>query len=133
MHLHMNVTIEEIYIYVGGRIVEVAPHCAGLKMLFTSLYVSLMLLDQTGAIKSRAKTTFLLISAVLLSVSANILRNTMLTIFYGTGQDEVFHWLHDGWGGDMYSACMLVLLILIMNWVDNSFTNLLDFPDQSDT
>lgn len=133
MHLHMNVTIEQIYIYVGGRIVEVAPHCAGLKMLFTSLYVSLMLLDQTGAIKSRAKTTFLLISAVLLSVSANILRNTMLTIFYGTGQDEVFHWLHDGWGGDMYSACMLVLLILIMNWVDNSFTNLLDFPDQSDT
>ncbi|NEP39547.1 MAG: cyanoexosortase B, partial [Okeania sp. SIO2H7] len=41
--LNMDVTVEQIYLYVGGRIVEVAPHCAGLKMLFTSLYVSLML------------------------------------------------------------------------------------------
>ncbi|NES06257.1 MAG: cyanoexosortase B, partial [Okeania sp. SIO2F4] len=103
--LHMEVIVEQIYLYVGDRIVEVAPHCAGLKMLFTSIYVSLMLLYWTGAIASRAKTTFLLVSTVLVSVSANIVRNTVLTIFHGTGQDEAFHWLHDGWGGDMYSAC----------------------------
>ena len=125
----MDVTIEQIYLYVGGRIVEVAPHCAGLKMLFTSLYVSLMLLYWTGAIASRKKTIFLLFSAVFVSVSANILRNTLLTIFHGTGQDEAFHWLHDGWGGDMYSACMLGLLILIMNWVDSYFTTSADSPN----
>ena len=73
---------------MGGRIVEVAPHCAGLKMLFTSLYVSLMLLYWNRAIKSLAKTTFLLISAVLISIGANILRNSLLTILYGTGQNE---------------------------------------------
>ena len=44
----MNVRVEQIYLYVNDRIVEVAPHCAGLKMLFTSLYVSLILLDWTG-------------------------------------------------------------------------------------
>ncbi|NEP83111.1 MAG: cyanoexosortase B, partial [Okeania sp. SIO3B3] len=57
--LNIDVTVEQIYLYVGERIVEVAPHCAGLKMLFTSLYVSLMLLYWTGAIASRAKTIFL--------------------------------------------------------------------------
>ncbi len=130
--LNMDVTIEQIYLYVGGRIVEVAPHCAGLKMLFTSLYVSLMLLYWTGAIASRKKTIVLLFSAVFVSVSANIVRNTVLTIFHGTGQDEAFHWLHDGWGGDMYSACMLGLLILIMNWVDSYFTTSADSQNQSD-
>ncbi len=130
--LNMEVIVEQIYLYVGNRIVEVAPHCAGLKMLFTSIYVSLMLLYWTGAIASRAKTTFLLVSTVLISVSANIVRNTVLTIFHGTGQDEAFHWLHDGWGGDMYSACMLGLLILIMNWVDNYFTTSADSQNQSD-
>ena len=129
---NMEVIVEQIYLYVGDRIVEVAPHCAGLKMLFTSLYVSLMLLYWTGAIASRAKTTFLLVSTVLVSVSANIVRNTVLTIFHGTGQDEAFHWLHDGWGGDMYSACMLGLLILIMNWVDSYFTTSADSQNQSD-
>ncbi|NES07580.1 MAG: hypothetical protein F6K22_35235, partial [Okeania sp. SIO2F4] len=69
---------------------------------------------------------------LLVSVSANIVRNTVLTIFHGTGQDEAFHWLHDGWGGDMYSACMLGLLILIMNWVDNYFTTSADAQNQSD-
>ncbi|NEQ34950.1 MAG: cyanoexosortase B [Okeania sp. SIO3I5] len=131
--LNMEVIVEQIYLYVGDRIVEVAPHCAGLKMLFTSLYVSLMLLYWTGAIASRAKTIFLLVSTVLISVSANIVRNTVLTIFHGTGQDEAFHWLHDGWGGDMYSACTLILLFPIMNWIDDYFTNSVDSPNESDT
>ena len=133
IQLHMNVTIEEIYLYVGGRIVEVAPHCAGLKMLFTSLYVSLMLLYWNRAIKSLAKTTFLLISAVLISVGANILRNTLLTILYGTGQNEAFHWLHDGWGGDIYSTCILGLLMIAMNWANNHLKNSVNFPNESET
>lgn len=130
--LNMDVTVEQIYLYVGERIVEVAPHCAGLKMLFTSLYVSLMLLHWTGAIASRFKTIFLLSSTVVVSVTANIIRNTILTIFHGTGQDEAFHWLHDGWGGDMYSACMLGLLVLIMNWVDSYFTTSVEPANQAD-
>jgi len=127
--LNFDVTINQIYLYIGDKIVEVAPHCAGLKMLFTSIYVSLMLLYWTGAIANRAKTTFLLVSAILVSATANILRNTILTVFHGTGQDEAFHWLHDGWGGDVYSACMLGLLILIMNWVDSYLTKSVDFPN----
>ena len=129
---NMDVTLEQIYLFVGGRIVEVAPHCAGLKMLFTSLYVSLMLLYWTGAIASRAKTICLLLSTVFVSVTANIIRNTVLTVFHGTGQDGAFHWLHEGWGGDMYSACMLGLLILIMNWIDSYFTTSIDSVNQSD-
>ena len=126
--LNMEVTVEQIYLFVGGRIVEVAPHCAGLKMLFTSLYVSLMLLHWTEAIASRAKTICLLFSAVIVSVTANIIRNTILTIFHGTGQDEAFHWLHEGWGGDMYSACMLGLLVLIINLINSNFSRSFDSP-----
>ncbi|MDY7003652.1 MAG: cyanoexosortase B [Cyanobacteriota bacterium] len=131
--LNIDVIVEQIYLYVGDRIVEVAPHCAGLKMLFTSLYVSLMLLYWTGAIASRAKTIFLLSSATVVSVTANIIRNTILTIFHGTGQDEAFHWLHEGWGGDMYSACMLGLLVLMMNWIDSHFTTSVETANQADT
>ncbi|MGB3508477.1 MAG: cyanoexosortase B [Microcoleaceae cyanobacterium] len=128
--LNMDVTVEQIYLFVGGRIVEVAPHCAGLKMLFTSLYVSLMLLHWTGAITNRTKTIFLIVSAVIVSVSANIIRNTLLTIFHGTGQDGAFHWLHESWGGDMYSACMLGLLVIIMNWIDSNFSTSVDAQEQ---
>lgn len=114
----MDVTVEHINLFVGGRIVEVAPYCAGLKMLFTSLYVGLILLYWTGAIRSRTKTIFFLASAVIISISANILRNTLLTFFHGTGQEQAFHWLHAGWGGDLYSACMLGLLVPVLNWFD---------------
>ena len=131
--LNINVTVEQIYLYVGGRIVEVAPHCAGLKMLLTSLYVSLMLLHWTDSIASRAKTIVLLCSAVIVSVLGNILRNTLLTFFHGTAQDEAFHWLHEGWGGDMYSAGMLAILVLIMKWVDRNLTTSIDDLEQPNT
>jgi cyanoexosortase B len=118
----MNVTVEQIYLYVGDRIVEVAPYCAGLKMLFTSLYVGLMLLHWTGAWTSRQKTTLFLIGTVMISVSANIVRNTLLTFFHGTGQEGAFAWLHDGWGGDVYSACMLGLTALLLNGINHYFS-----------
>lgn len=108
------VTVEQIYLYVNGQIVEVAPHCAGLKMLFTSLYVGLMLLYWTDAIASRTKTILFLVGAALISVVANIIRNTLLTLFYGTGNQNMFDWLHEGWGGDLYSASMLGSLVLLM-------------------
>lgn len=116
--LGLNVTVREIYLYVGGRIVEVAPFCAGLKMLFTSLYVAMMLLYWTGAWVSRSKTILLLIGAGVISVTANIIRNTFLSFFHGTGQDNLFAWLHEGWGGDVYSACMLGLIVVLMNVID---------------
>lgn len=116
--LGLNVTVREIYLYVGGRIVEVAPFCAGLKMLFTSLYVAMMLLYWTGAWGSRNKAILLLIGAVVISVTANIIRNTLLSFFHGTGQDNLFAWLHEGWGGDVYSACMLGLIVVLMNAIN---------------
>ena len=119
--LGIDVAVNGIYLFVGGRIVEVAPYCAGLKMLFTSLYVALMLLYWTGAIAYRNKATLFLASTVVISVSANILRNTLLTFFHGTGQTSLFDWLHEGWGGDLYSACMLGLLVLLISWIERAF------------
>jgi cyanoexosortase B len=119
--LGMNVTVEQIYLLVGGRIVEVAPYCAGLKMLFTSLYVGLMLLYWTGGLRSRSLSTLFLASTAVISVSANIVRNTLLTYFHGTGNEQAFSWLHEGWGGDVYSACMLGLLVILLNQIDRFF------------
>jgi cyanoexosortase B len=114
----MQVTVDEINIYVGGRIVEVAPYCAGLKMLFTTLYVSLMLLYWKGVLSSRRTTLWFCCLAVLMSISANIVRNTLLSFFHGTGREAAFKWLHEGWGGDLYSACMLLLLVPLLSWID---------------
>ncbi|MDF5710049.1 MAG: cyanoexosortase B [Nostoc sp. S4] len=118
----MEVTVDEINLYVGGRIVEVAPYCAGLKMLFTTLYVGLMLLYWTGALSSRRTTISFLSIGVVVSITANIIRNTLLTFFHGTGQEAAFKWLHEGWGGDLYSACMLVSLVPLLNWINNYFS-----------
>ncbi|MTJ10009.1 cyanoexosortase B [Anabaena sp. UHCC 0204] len=117
----MDVTVNGINIYVGGRIVEVAPYCAGLKMLLTTFYVSLMLLYWTETLSSRRISAIFLSVAMLISVIANIIRNTFLTFFHGTGNEGAFVWLHDSWGGDLYSACMLLLLIPILNWMNTYF------------
>ncbi|MFM2062732.1 MAG: hypothetical protein RLZZ507_2402 [Cyanobacteriota bacterium] len=118
----MNVVLDGINLYVGGRIVEVAPYCAGLKMLFTTLYVSLMLLYWTDSLSSQRITLTFVSVAVAISVTANIIRNTLLTFFHGTGNEGAFVWLHDSWGGDLYSACMLVLLVPLLNWMNSNFS-----------
>ncbi len=118
----MEVAVNGTNIFVGGRIVEVAPYCAGLKMLFTTLYVCLMLLYWTGALSSRRTTVWFLSTAVVVSVTANIIRNTLLSFFHGTGQQAAFEWLHDSWGGDLYSAIMLLLLVPILNRLDRYFS-----------
>ncbi|MGM3306475.1 cyanoexosortase B [Anabaena sp. WFMT] len=118
----MNVIVDGINLYVNGRIVEVAPYCAGLKMLFTTLYVSLILLYWTDTISSRRITAWFLSIAVVISVTANIIRNTLLTFFHGTGNEGGFSWLHDSWGGDLYSACMLLLLVPLLNWMNSYFS-----------
>ncbi|MDB9376274.1 cyanoexosortase B, partial [Nodularia sphaerocarpa] len=120
--LGMEVVVDQINIYVNGRIVEVAPYCAGLKMLFTTFYVSLMLLYWTGALSSRRTTTWFLSSALVISIVANIIRNTLLSFFHGTGREAAFKWLHDSWGGDLYSAGMLLLLVPLLNWMNNYFS-----------
>ena len=120
--LGMDVVVDSINIYVNGRIVEVAPYCAGLKMLFTTFYVSLMLLYWTGGLFSRRTTTWFLSSALIISIVANIIRNTLLSFFHGTGRDAAFTWLHDSWGGDLYSASMLLLLVPLLNWMNEYFS-----------
>ncbi|MEG4582598.1 cyanoexosortase B [Microcoleus sp. MON1_C5] len=117
----LNVRVEEIYLYVNDRIVEVAPHCAGLKMLFTSLYVSLILLDWTGVGSSHKRSILFLVSTSIISITSNIVRNTLLTYFHGTEREGLFTWLHAGWGGDLYSACILGLLVLLLNGVEKYF------------
>jgi len=119
--LGLAVTVKQINLEINRQVVEVAPFCAGLKMLFTSLYVSLMLLYWTGAWVSRQKTILLLVGAVIVSIMGNIIRNTLLTYFHGTGQEHAFEWLHEGWGGDLYSVCMLGVIMLLLNVIDNYF------------
>ncbi|MEG3860802.1 cyanoexosortase B [Microcoleus sp. herbarium12] len=118
IHLGLKVRVEEIYLYVNDRIVEVAPHCAGLKMLFTSLYVSLILLDWTGVWMSHKRSILFLAATSIISISSNIFRNTLLTYFHGTERETLFNWLHAGWGGDLYSACILGLLVLLINGIE---------------
>ena len=121
--LGMNVTVQNFYLFVNDRLVEVAPYCAGLKMLFTSLYVGLMLLYWTNNLRSRSFCLTFLIGTALISVTANIIRNTLLTYFHGTGNEAAFHWLHNGWGGDVYSTAMLGLLIALSNQMEKFFAH----------
>jgi len=87
------------------------------------LYVALMLLYWTGLLSSRNQSILVLVAAAALSVTANIIRNTLLSLFHGTGQDGLFHWLHESWGGDLYSAAMLGMLVLLVNWVQSYFAD----------
>ncbi len=124
MQLGFNVSVDGIYVSVDERLVEVAPYCAGLKMLFSSIYVSLMLLYWTGNLGDRQKTVLLLTSAVIVSIIANIFRNATLAYFHGTDQEAMFDWLHEGWGGDVYSTIMLGIIFLILKFLDKwNFTS----------
>lgn len=118
MQLGFNVTVNDIYVAVNGRLVEVAPYCAGLKMLFTSIYVCLMLLYWTDNLKDRRITLLLLTGGMMISVTANIFRNTMLAFFHGIDQKGLFDWLHEGWGGDLYSATMLGIIFLLLRFLE---------------
>lgn len=108
--------IKDNQLYIDSKIVEVAPHCAGLKMLFTSLYVSLIFLQLTGVMRHWKISLLLVLFTALLSVTANIIRNTLLTMFYGTGQAHNFEWLHEGTGGDIYSGLTLIILFFIIKY-----------------
>lgn len=122
LQLGLDVNVQGIYVFVSGRIVEVAPYCAGLKMLFTSFYVDLMLLYWTESWTSLTKTILLVLGTVVISVSTNIIRNTLLTFFHGTGQDRLFEWLHDGWGGDLLSVLMLGSVVLLLYGIERCYS-----------
>lgn len=113
----LQVSVDGIYLAVEDRMVEVAPYCAGLKMLFTSLYVTLLLLHWTDTLKNGRTTRIMLLSAFGISIGANIIRNALLAWFHGTGQDENFKLLHDSWGGDLYSAFMLLTILLVFQFL----------------
>ena len=123
--LGYEVEVNNIYLSMNQQLVEVAPHCAGLKMLFTSLYMGLVLTYWTGIYRSRLRTGIFFVSIILVSVIGNILRNTILTFFHGNSMSEAFHWLHESWGGDLYSAVMLGSLVLIVNAIQNHIPNTL--------
>jgi cyanoexosortase B len=118
MQAGFNVSVSDIYLQVNGQSVEVAPYCAGLKMLFTSLYVTLMLLHWSGTLKSAKKTVMMLLGAALISVSANIIRNALLAMFHGLGKHGAFDSLHEGTGGDIYSAIMLMCIVGLNRWLN---------------
>lgn len=122
----IDVTVDQIYLRVNDQMVEVAPHCAGLKMMFTSLYVGLMMIYWTGLGRSRLRTGLFISSIVGVSVVGNIIRNALLSYFHGTSNTAAFDWLHESWGGDVYSALMLSLLIVLLRWIQTYIPERLD-------
>lgn len=114
----VNVFVEGIYLFVNDQLVEVAPHCAGLKMLFTSLYMGLILTYWTGLGRSRLRTSLFFVGIIAVSVVGNIIRNATLTYFHGAQMTAAFEWLHDSWGGDLYSAAMLGMLIVLVRLLE---------------
>lgn len=125
LQFDVQVVVDGIYLYVNDQLVEVAPHCAGLKMLFTSLYMGLILTYWTGLNRSRLRTGLFFIGIIGVSVIGNIIRNAVLTFFHGEQMTAAFKWLHDSWGGDLYSAAMLGCLVglvrLIEQYVPKTF------------
>jgi len=119
LQFDIDVQVDGIYLSVGEQLVEVAPHCAGLKMLFTSLYMCLILTYWTGLNRSRLRTALFFIGTIGISVAGNIVRNATLTFFHGAQMTRAFEWLHDSWGGDLYSAAMLGLLIVLIRLLEN--------------
>ncbi|RMF63682.1 MAG: cyanoexosortase B [Cyanobacteria bacterium J069] len=118
LQLGMDVRVDQVYVFVNDQVVEIAPYCAGLKLLFTGLYAGLILLYATAGWRSRAKTVLFLLGIVALTAIANILRNTLLAYFHGTEQTPAFDWLHEGWGGDLYSALTLGGLLFVWRGVE---------------
>jgi cyanoexosortase B len=86
--------------------------------MFTCLYAGLILIYWTKLWHSRFKTILFSLGIIVVSIISNIIRNTILTFFHGTGQDAAFKWLHDSWGGDLYSTVVLVLLIPLFKGVE---------------
>ena len=127
--LGVSTRVDEIYLYVNDIPVEVAPYCAGLKMLFTSLYVTLLLLDWTGNLQNKRRVITLLTSAITISVTANIIRNTLLAVFHGNGMAQAFYILHDSWGGDLYSVGMLGTIVGL-NWLLDHFSKNYNMTDE---
>lgn len=126
------VTVNNIYVYfTDGAIIEVAPYCAGLKLLFTNIYVGLMLLYWTGLWKSRSRSLTFMGAVVALSFFANVLRNTVLSVFHGGGNDSAFIWLHEGWGGDVFSLFMLGGVFWMLTSIETYWPIPSDRPNNS--
>ena len=118
LQFDINVQVDGIYLSVNNQLVEVAPHCAGLKMLFTSLFMGLILTYWTGLNRSRLRTGLFFVGIIGISVVGNIIRNTVLTFFHGAQMTAAFDWLHESWGGDLYSAAMLGMLIVLIQLLE---------------
>lgn len=118
LQFDIDVQVNGIYLSVNEQLVEVAPHCAGLKMLFTSLFMGLILTYWTGLNRSRLRTGIFFVGIIGVSVIGNIIRNATLTYFHGAQMTDAFHWLHDSWGGDVYSALMLGTLVVIVRLLE---------------
>lgn len=131
LQFNIDVQVDGIYLSVGEQLVEVAPHCAGLKMLFTSLYMALILTYWTGLNRSRLRTGLFFIGTIGVSVVGNIIRNATLTFFHGAKMTSAFEWLHDSWGGDVYSAAMLGLLVVLIRLLETYVPTTLSIGDSA--
>jgi cyanoexosortase B len=118
LQLGLDVQVDQVYVFVNNQVVEIAPYCAGLKLLFTGLYAGLIVLYITEGWRLRFKAALFLLGIVAMTAIANILRNTMLAYLHGTEQTLAFDWLHEGWGGDLYSALTLGGLLVVWRGVE---------------
>jgi cyanoexosortase B len=120
MHLGLEVQVDGIYLFVNQRLVEIAPHCAGLKLLFTNLYVGLILAHWRNLWASSTRIVLFFGGVLGISMIANLTRSTLLSYWHGTDRTALFDWLHAGWGGDVYSALTLLALAgfgILISWM----------------
>lgn len=129
----VDVTVQQIYLFVNGRTVEVAPHCAGLKMLFTSLYVGLILIYWSRLWRSYLQTGLFVAGIIAISVLGNIVRNTLLSYFHGANLTAAFDWLHESWGGDVYSALLLLSLLGLLHLIETTVPATLKIAGEATT
>ncbi len=111
----LNIKVDQIYLYIGENLIEANPHASSLKMVFTSLYLALMLLYWRQRKLPPTQTTILFLTmTIILSIIANIIRNIFLIFFYAMNDELAFDWLNQGWGGELYSALILSTLVPIL-------------------
>ncbi|MGB3765245.1 MAG: cyanoexosortase B [Phormidesmis sp.] len=133
LQINMDVQVDGIYLTISDQLVEVAPHCAGLKMLFTSLYMGLILVYWTGLNRSKLRTALFFVGILAVSVVGNIVRNATLSFFHGSQMDAAFTWLHDSWGGDLYSAAMLGMLVILIKLLESYVPNSLSMATSANS
>ena len=97
----------------GDKLVGVDPPCAGVRMLWTAVFVAAVLAAK--ACLKRVRTLLLLTLAPVFALGGNALRSAAL-FFPESGRVEWPHWMHEGIGLTIHGV-VLALLLVVCGWL----------------